>query len=51
MINKFQTKLYFLSLSVFIILIDQFTKYKIFYNYEKVIKKEFILFRFDFVKN
>jgi len=51
MINKFQTKLYFLSLSVFIILIDQFTKYKIFYNYEKVINKEFILFRFDFVKN
>ena len=44
-------KLYFLSLSIFIILIDQFTKYFMFYNYKTVINKDFILFRLDFVKN
>ena len=51
MINKIQTKLYFLSLSIFIILIDQFTKYLIFYNYKIFINKDFLLFRLDFVKN
>ena len=51
MINKIQTKLYFLSLSIFIILIDQFTKYLIFYNYKILINKDFILFKLDFVKN
>ena len=51
MINKIQTKLYFLSLSIFIILIDQFTKYLIFYNYKKFINIDFLLFRIDFVKN
>ena len=51
MITKIQTKLYFLSLSIFIILIDQFTKYLIFYNYKKIIYKDFLLFRLDFVKN
>jgi len=51
MITKMQTKLYFLSLSIFIILIDQFTKYLIFYNYKKFINKDFLLFRLDFVKN
>ena len=51
MINKIQTKLYFLSLSIFIILIDQFTKYLMFYNYKKFINKDFLLFRLDFVKN
>ena len=51
MINKIQTKLYFLSLSIFIILIDQFTKYLIFYNYNLFINKDFLLFRFDLVKN
>ena len=51
MITKIQTKLYFLSLSIFIILIDQFTKYLMFYNYEKFINKDFLLFRLDFVKN
>ena len=49
--TKIQTKFYFLSLSIFIILIDQFTKYLIFYNYKKFINKDFLLFRFDFVKN
>ena len=51
MITKIQTKLYFLSLSIFIILIDQFTKYLMFYNYKKYINKDFLLFRLDFVKN
>ena len=51
MINKIKTKLYFLTLSIFIILIDQLTKYFMFYNYKKVIGKDFLLFRLDFVKN
>ena len=51
MINKFRTKLYFLSLSIFIILIDQYTKYLMFYNYKIFINKDFLLFRLDFVKN
>ena len=51
MITKIQIKLYFLSLSIFIILIDQFTKYLIFYNYKKFINKDFLLFRLDFEKN
>ena len=51
MINKIQTKLYYLSLSIFIILIDQFTKFLIFNNYKTVINKDFILFKLDLVKN
>ena len=51
MINKIQTKIYFLSLSIFIILMDQFTKYFIFYNYKKVINKDLLLFKLDFAKN
>ena len=51
MINKLTTKLFFLSLSIFIVLLDQFTKYLIFYNNNKFIHKDFILFKLDFVKN
>ena len=51
MINKVKTNIYFLSLSFFIILTDQFTKYLIFDNYEKFANKDFLLFRLDFVKN
>ena len=51
MINKIQTKLYFLSLSFLIILIDQFTKYLMFYNKKLFINKDFLLFKLDFVKN
>ena len=51
MINKIQTKLYFLSVSIFVILIDQFTKYFMFNNYKKFINKDLLLFRLDFVKN
>ena len=49
--NKMQTKLYFLSLSIFIILIDQFTKYQITYNKNLFINKDLYLFRLEFVKN
>ena len=51
MINKIQTKLNFLSLSIFIILIDQFTKYLMFYNKKLFINKDFLLFKLYFVKN
>jgi len=51
MINKIQTKLYFISLSIFIVLIDQLTKYLIFYNTKLFINKDFLLFKLDFVKN
>ena len=46
-----KTKLYFVSLSIFIVLIDQFTKYLMFYNKNLYINKDFILFKLDFVKN
>ena len=51
MINKIQTKLYFLSLSIFIVLIDQFTKYLMSYNNKLFINKDFLLFKLTFVKN
>ena len=51
MINKMQTKLYFLILSIFIILLDQFTKDWMFNNYITVLDKDFIIFKLDFVKN
>ena len=51
MINKIRIKLYFLSLSTFIIIIDQFTKYIIFYNYQIIANKNFLLFKLDFIKN
>ena len=51
MINKIQTKFYFLLFSIFIILIDQFTKLLMFYNYKTYINKNFILFKLDLVKN
>ena len=51
MINKIQTKLYFLSLSIFIVFIDQYTKYLMLNNFKLFINKDFLLFRLDFVKN
>jgi len=51
MIIKTQTKLYLLTLSSFIILVDQFTKYLILTNFKSFINKDFLLFRLDFVKN
>jgi len=44
MINKIQTKLYFLSLSIFIVLIDQFTKYLMSYNNKLFINRFKIIF-------
>ena len=51
MTNKIQTKLYFFSISIFIILIDQFTKYLMLINNKKFINKDLLLFKLDFVKN
>ena len=51
MINKLRTNLYYFSISIFIFLIDQFTKYLIFYNNKIFINKDFVLFELDFVKN
>ena len=51
MIVNIKTKLYFVSLSIFIVLIDQFTKYLMFYNKKLFINKDFLLFKLDFVKN
>ena len=51
MIINIKTKLYFVSLSIFIVLIDQFTKYLISYNKKLFINKDFLLFKLDFVKN
>ena len=51
MINKIQFKLYFLSLSIFIVLLDQITKYLIYHNYKIFVNKDFLLFKFEFVKN
>ena len=43
MIINIKTKLYFVSLSIFIVLIDQFTKYLIFYNHKIFLNKDFLL--------
>jgi len=51
MIINIKTKIYFVSLSIFIVLIDQFTKYLMFYNKKLFINKDFLLFKLDFVKN
>ena len=51
MLNNIQSKLYFLSFSFFIIIIDQLSKYLILINNKNLINKEFILFKLDFVKN
>ena len=51
MFNKIPVKIYFLILGIYIILIDQLTKYIIFYNNKLLINKDFILFKLDFVKN
>ena len=49
--NKFKNNLYFFSISTFIFLIDQFTKYLIFYNNKAFVNKDLFLFKLDFVKN
>ena len=51
MINKIKNKLYFFFFSFLIIIVDQFTKYFIFYNYKLFVNKDLFLFKLDFVKN
>ena len=51
MIIIIKTKLYYASLSIFIVLIDQFTKYLMFHNKKLFVNKDFLLFKLDFVKN
>ena len=51
MINKIKPKLYFLSLSIFIIFIDQFLKQFVLNNKNSIVNTNFILFRIDFIKN
>ena len=51
MINKIQTKIYYLFLSIFVILLDQYTKYFMLSNYKTVLNKDLIIFRLEFVKN
>ena len=51
MIINIKTKLYFVSLCIFIVLIDQFTKHLMIYNKKLFINKDFLLFKLDFVKN
>ena len=49
--KELQIKIYFLSITFFSVLIDQFTKYLIFHNYNELVNTNFILFKLDFVKN
>ena len=49
MIISIKTKLYFVSLSIFIVLIDQFTKYLMFYNKKLFINKDFLLFKLSII--
>ena len=51
MIINIKTKLYFVSFSIFIVLIDQFTKYLMLYNKKLFINKDFLLFKLDFLIN
>tara|TARA_B100000242_G_scaffold72563_1_gene46317 strand:- start:950 stop:1408 length:459 start_codon:yes stop_codon:yes gene_type:complete len=51
MIINVKKKLYLLILSIFIIILDQFTKNIIFNYYDKYLNKDFYLFKIDFVKN
>ena len=51
MIINVKKKLYLLVLSIFIIILDQFTKNIIFNNYNKYINKDFYFFKIYFVKN
>jgi len=51
MINKIYSKLYFFFISIFIVVIDQFSKYLAFYKYNLFENRDFFIFRFDLVKN
>ena len=51
MINIKNNRLYFILLSIFIIISDQVTKNIINLNYKSFTNNDFIIFRFDYVKN
>jgi len=51
MISKLQKKFYSLTLSILIILIDQFTKYFMYTYTKSFINRDFLLFKLEFVKN
>ena len=51
MIYKIQNKFKFLYLSIAVILLDQFTKYLMLFNYKLFVNKDFLLFKLEFVKN
>ena len=48
---KIQNKLYFLFLSIVVIVLDQLTKYLMFINYKLFVNKDFLFFRLDYIKN
>ena len=50
-LNIKNNRLYFILLSILIILLDQFTKYLININYNSLIDNNLILFSIDYVKN
>ncbi len=50
-LNIKNNRLYFILLSILIILIDQFSKYLININYKSLIDNNLILFSIDYVKN
>ena len=51
MIKNINNKLHFIYLSIFIVLIDQYTKYLIVYNFNIYKNKNLFLFKLDLVKN
>ena len=51
MINNVKTKLYYLSFSIFIIFIDQLTKYLALHYNKTILNKDFIFFKLDLIKN
>ena len=51
MTNIKNNRLYFILLSIFIIISDQVTKNIINLNYKSFTNNDFVLFRFDYVKN
>tara|TARA_A100001035_G_scaffold267700_1_gene251873 strand:+ start:237 stop:695 length:459 start_codon:yes stop_codon:yes gene_type:complete len=51
MIDKDFRRFFYILISLFIILTDQLTKYIINNNYYSFVNKDFILFKFDYVKN
>ena len=51
MINIKSNRLYFILISILIILCDQFTKYIININYKSLINNDLIFFSIDYIKN